>query len=291
MTVYIYHGHGASLKDAAILKFMFSMTLHPHCIPVKYFTEADLNAPSAHWQKDGDLIVFGGGEFSKVKERLSPYGRQAIIDFTRQKSYLGICKGGYAGAAQIRFFGQDGAKTSDGFGFFNGVARGSLPIAPSLYTGRSDSAHIARFRHEKYGIEFPALYWGGPCFDVEESNLQNVQKLVTLQSCAYDRPITMGIKVPVGDAGQAILLGYHAEATPPHIHEWVLQFSENKADISRILKDIDAYESWKFYLGFACMMDDLGLVKDYSFLGQILRPQQNGKMQEPSFPRPACKFA
>ena len=291
MTVYIYHGHGASLKDASILKFMFSMTLHPHGIPVKCFTETDLNAPSARWQKDGDLIVFGGGEFTKVKERLSAYGRQAIIDFAGHKSYLGICKGGYAGAAQIRFFGQDGAKTSDGFGFFNGVARGSLPIAPSLYTGKSDSAQIARFRHEKYGIEFPALYWGGPCFDMAENSLQHVQKLVTLQSCLSDKPVTMGIKVPVGEAGQAVLLGYHAEATPPHIREWVLQFSDNTADISRILKDMDAYESWKFYLGFACMMDDLGLVKDYSFLEQILYPQQTGKTRDFDFSRPAYKIA
>jgi glutamine amidotransferase-like uncharacterized protein len=291
MTVYIYHGHGASLKDAAILKFMFSMTLHPHGIPVKCFTETDLNASSARWQKDGDLIVFGGGEFTKVKERLSTYGRQAIIDFAGRKSYLGICKGGYAGAAQIRFFGQDGAKTSDGFGFFNGVARGSLPIAPSLYTGKSDSAQIARFRHEKYGIEFPALYWGGPCFDMAENSLQHVQKLVTLQFCLSDKPVTMGIKVPVGEAGQAVLLGYHAEATPPHIREWVLQFSDNTADISRILRDMDAYESWKFYLGFACMMDDLELVKDYSFLEQILYPQQTGKARGFDFSRPACKIA
>ncbi len=273
MTVYIYHGHGASMTDARILEFMFSMSLHPHGIPVKRITEKELNTPSARWQKDGDLIVFGGGEFTKVKEKLSAYGREAIIDFTSHKSYLGICKGGYAGAAQIRFFGQDGNKTSDGFGFFNGIARGSLPIAPSLYTGKSDSAQIVKFRHEKYGIEFPSLYWGGPCFDAAEDSLQNVQKLVTLQTELTDKPITMGIKVPVGDEGQAVLLGYHAEATPPHIKEWVLQFSDSADDIARIKREMNKYENWKFYLGFACVLDDLGIVQGHSFLEQILQPR------------------
>lgn len=290
MTVYIYHGHGASQMDAKILEFMFSMTLHPHGIPVKRLTEKELNTPNARWQRDGELLVFGGGEFTKVKEKLSTYGREAIIDFASRKSYLGICKGGYAGAAHIRFFGQDGAKTSDGFGFFNGVAHGSLPIAPSLYTGKSDSAHIAKFRHEKYGIEFPALYWGGPCFDAAEGSLQDVQKLVTLRTGASDKPITMGIKVPVGEAGQAVLLGYHAEATPPHIREWVLQFSENPADIARIKDEMDRYETWKFYIGFACVLDDLGLVPDHSFLHQILNPREIDTAADIARSTPAYRF-
>jgi glutamine amidotransferase-like uncharacterized protein len=272
MTVYIYNGHGASQMDARILEFMFSMCLHPHGMPVKRLSENDLNNPCARWQEDGELLVFGGGEFTKVKEKLSPYGRQAIIDFAGRKSYLGICKGGYAGAAHIRFFGQDGAKTSDGFGFFNGVAHGSLPIAPSLYTGKSDSAHIAKFRHEKYGIEFPALYWGGPCFDMAENSLQKVEKLVTLRSGGPDKEITMGIKVPVGDQGQAVLLGYHAEALPHHIREWVLQFSENKSDIARIRREMGTHKNWEYYIGFACLLDDLGIVPGHSFLRQILHP-------------------
>lgn len=275
MTVYIYHGHGASQTDARLIEFMFSMFLHPHGIPVKRVMESDLNNPAAQWQRDGDLIVFGGGEFTKVKEKLSAYGRQAIIDFASRKSYLGICKGGYAGASQIRFFGEDGHKTSDGFGFFNGVAKGSLPIAPALYTGKSNSAQIAKFRHEKYGIEFPALYWGGPCF---EGNFENAQKLVTLRSGASDKEITMGIKVPVGEYGQAVLLGYHAEAaTPTHIENWVLQFSESQNDIARIKAQIAAHERWKFYIGFACVLDDLGIVPHHSFLRQILNPTMQDK--------------
>lgn len=278
MTVYIYNGYGASLINAKIIEFMFSMTIHPQGIPVKRLTHDDLNRPDAHWQKDGSLLVFGGGEFTKVKEKLSAYGREAIIDFASHKSYLGICKGGYAGASHIRFFGQDGNKTSDGFGFFNGVARGSLPIAPSLYTGKSDSAHIATFRHEKHGIEFPALYWGGPCFNTAEDSLQNVEKLVTLRSAATDQELTMGIKVPVGDTGQAVLLGYHAEATPPHIREWVLQFCEDQNDITRIQREMAAHDNWKYYLGFACMLDDLGIVPHHNFLEQVLKPAR--KMED-----------
>lgn len=281
MTVYIYSGNGASKINAEILHFMFSMSLHPHGIPVQRLTEDDLNNPSALWQKNGTLLVFGGGEFTQVKRTLSPYGREAIIDFASHKSYLGICNGGYAGASQIRFFGQDGTKTSDGFGFFNGVARGSLPIAPSLYTGKSDSARITQFRHEKYNIEFPSLYWGGPCFDMAEGSLQNVEKLITLQSEAYDKPITMGIKVPVGNTGQALLLGYHAEATPTHINEWVVQFSAIDTDIERIQREITAYENWEFYVGFFCILDDLGIVPRHSFLEQILNPEQQRKIIRP----------
>lgn len=291
MTVYIYGGHGASLMDAKILEFMFSMTMHPHGIPVKRITHDDLNKQGAHWQQDGSLLVFGGGEFTKVKEKLSAYGREAVIDFAGRKSYLGICKGGYAGASHIRFFGQDGNKTSDGFGFFNGIARGSLPIAPSLYTGKSDSAHIATFRHEKYGIEFPALYWGGPRFDTAQDSLQNVQKLVTLRSAASDETVTMGIKVPVGECGQAVLLGYHAEATPPHIREWVLQFCENKQDIARIQREMASHENWKYYLGFACVLDDLGLVPHHNFLQQILNPERRTERSHQNLDMlPAHKF-
>lgn len=291
MTVYIYHGHGASITDARILEFMFSMCLHPHGIPVKRLTEADLNTRTARWQRDGSLLVFGGGEFTKVKETLSAYGREAIIDFASRKSYLGICKGGYAGASHIRFFGQDGNKTSDGFGFFNGVARGSLPIAPSLYTGKSDSAHIATFRHEHFGIEFPALYWGGPCFDMAENNAQDVQKLVTLRSAASDQDVTMGIKVKVGDTGQAVLLGYHAEAMPPHIREWVLQFCDSQKDIQRIQREMEAHASWKYYLGFACLLDDLAIVPHHSFVKQVLEPATSpGKARQHLGLAPAYKF-
>lgn len=293
MTVYIYNGHGASYTDAKILEFMFSMAMHPHGIPVKRITQNDLNMQGAHWQKDGNLLVFGGGEFTKVKERLSAYGREAIIDFASHKSYLGICKGGYAGASHIRFFGQDGNKTSDGFGFFNGVARGSLPIAPSLYTGKSDSAHIATFRHEKYGIEFPSLYWGGPRFDAAEDSLQNVEKLVTLRSAASDETLTMGIKVQVGDEGQAVLLGYHAEATAAHIGQWVLQFCEDQKDIARIHREMAAHKNWEYYLGFACLLDDLGIVPEHNFLQQVLNPTRSFEVEEDHQPigkAPVHKF-
>ncbi len=288
MSIYIYSGYGASIMDAKILEFMFSMCLHPHGIPVKRLTDGDLNNHAAKWQRDAELIVFGGGEFTKVKEKLSAYGRQAIIDFTRHNSYVGICKGAYAGSAQISFFSEDGHKTSDGFGFFNGIARGSLPIAPALYTGQSDSAHIAVFKHEKYGVEFPALYWGGPSFDAAENSLQNVQKLVTLQSASSDRTLTMGIKVPVGEKGQAVLLGYHAEALPYYIRKWVLDFSPHKRDIERIEREITRHDQWKFYLGFACMLDHLDIVPGHSFVRQILSPQkQEINLYHPDGPKPS----
>ncbi len=271
MTVYIYSGYGASQTNAKILQFMFSMALHQHGIPIKTLGQQDLNTPNAPWQKDGSLLVFGGGEFTLLKEKLTLYGREAIRDFASSKAYLGICKGAYAGASQIDFLGQNIHKTSDGFGFFNGVARGSLPIAPALYTGLSNSAQVTMFHHEIYDIDFPALYWGGPHFDLSHST-HNAQRLVTLKTPATDQFITMGISVPVGASGKAVLLGYHPEAMHTHIREWVLQFSRDANDIARIERDLKQVPAWKFYLGFACLLDDLGIVENHSFLNQILNP-------------------
>lgn len=271
MTVYIYNGYGASQANAKILQFMFSMALHPHGIPVKTIGQQDLNMNYAPWQNFGSVLVFGGGEFTLLKEKLTTYGRDAIRDFAAHKKYLGICKGAYAGASQIDFFGENTHKTSDGFGFFNGVARGSLPIAPALYTGMSNSAQVTMFRHEKRGIDFPALYWGGPHFDLSHA-AHNADKLVTLKSLSSDKSITMGISVPVGKQGQAILLGYHPEAMQSHIREWVLKFSQDESDMARIEYDLKQQPAWKFYLGFACLLDDLGIVKNHSFLHQILNP-------------------
>ncbi len=276
MTVYIYNGYGASQMNAKILRFMFSMALYQHGIPIKTLGQQDLNTPNAPWQKDGSLLVFGGGEFTLLKEKLTLYGREAIRDFASHKAYLGICKGAYAGASQIDFLGKDVHKTSDGFGFFNGVARGSLPIAPALYTGLSNSAQVAMFHHEKYGIDFPALYWGGPHFDLSHST-HNAQRLVTLKTPSTDQPITMGIGVPVGANGKAVLLGYHPEAMLTHIREWVLQFSRDENDIARIERDLKQVPAWKFYLGFSCLLDDLGIVENHCFLQQILNSSKEPK--------------
>jgi glutamine amidotransferase-like uncharacterized protein len=290
MAIYIYNGSGTSATDATILKFMFSMALHDHGIPVKFITHDDLNNPAQHWRKDAEVLVVGGGEFTPMKNKLTAIGWQAITNFAAEKTYLGICKGGYAGASQTEFFGQNGTKTSNGFGFFNGIARGSLPIAPSLYTGKSDSAQIATFYHEKYGIEFPALYWGGPYFDIAEGSLQNVEKLVTLKSDHFDTPKIMGVRMRVGEQGQAILLGYHAEALPFHIRSWVLEFCKNESDIHRIEKEMAQFDAWKFYIGFACILDDINLVKNHSFLNQILKcskiQQEPDYAFLPTFPQP-----
>ena len=271
MTVCIYNGPGASQMDAKILEFMFSMAFHPHGIPVKMIGIEEINSPNARWQQEGNIIVFGGGEFSRLKQKLSDYGRSAIRSFTASKKYLGICFGAYAGASQIEFFGKDCYKTSDGWGYFNGVARGSLPIAPALYTGKSDSAQLALFHHEKYDIDFPSLYWGGPYFDLSHPATAHAEALTTLKNPASDHVITMGIKVPV-EQGSAILLGYHPEAMQHYIRKWVLQFCEEPHDIERIERDMSRHESWKFYIGFACLLDDLNIVKGHSFLHQILNP-------------------
>jgi len=276
MTVYIYNGYGASQANVKILEWMFSMALHAHGILVKKIGQQDLNTRDAQWQKDGSVLVFGGGEFTKVKETLTLYGREAIRNFASLKKYLGICMGANAGAAQIDFLGQNVYKTSEGFGFFNGVARGSLPIAPALYTGMSDSAQLTTFRHEKYGIDFPSLYWGGPHFDLSHA-AHNAEKLVTLKSPSTDKIITMGISVPVGDSGKAVLLGYHPEAMQTHIRQWVLEFCRDQSDIERIERDLNQVPSWKFYIGFACLLDDLGIVENHSFLHQILNPPKGAQ--------------
>lgn len=271
MSVYIYSGYGASIKNADILFQMFSMALFAFKIPVKRINESDLNDPNAAWKQDGEVLVFGGGEFTRVKEKLKPEGYQAIKDFAARKAYLGICMGGYAGATHIDFLGQDVSKTSAGFGFFNHKARGSWPIAPVLYTGKSDSARIAVFHHEKHKRDFPALYWGGPSFEINEES--NIETLITLKEPYSDKKLAMGIKVPVGENGKAILLGYHSEAALPEmLREWVLKFTEDANDITRIEAEMAPFAKWQFLFGWAAMLDDLNLVPGHSFVDQILHP-------------------
>lgn len=272
MTVCIYDGFGASAKNAEILHHMFSMALHPFGIPVRMLGEQDLNNPRGQWQKDGSVLVFGGGEFTKVKEKLTPYGHAAIKDFVAAKRYLGACHGGYAGSAQIHFLGEDEEKFSPGFAFYNGIARGTLPVTPRPYNGQSTSASIVKLRRAGHDIEFPALYWGGPGFVDIPGIPSNAQPIVTLtdhRGCEH----VVGLKVPMGAAGgKALLLSYHCEAIPEHARPWLAKFNDNHDDLVRLEKEIAAYPRWKFFLGFAHLLDDLEIVPRHSFVDKIMNP-------------------
>ncbi len=275
MTIYIYKGPGASPASALFLSNIFRAALYPHGFDVRFVYETELNTPLAPWRRDADLIVFGGGAFTEVKRALAPHGMEAIHDYVMGGGrYLGICQGGYAGADRIEFSGADGHKRNTGLGFFNGIARGALPITPCRFSGRSDSATVAQFCHEPTGTVFPALYWGGPSFDGIGANDRS-RDLVTLLTDSGKRIVT-GMEAHVGtQGGRAILTGYHPEAAEPAlVMAWTSSFASGDADMARLRKETDIHEDWRFFLGMACLLDDLRLVPGHSFLRQIMEPRR-----------------
>lgn len=261
--VCIYSGAGASQQNAQILKSVLETALRPHGFEVLFMTESDivphLSGP------DVALVVFGGGEFTRVKAALGDAGFAAVQDYVRQGGrYFGSCMGGYAGAEDIVFMGAEGKKINTGFGFFEGTARGSLPIV-APFDGQSASATIAPFRHMATGMIFPALYWGGPAFEGKK-----ITPLIRYEDRAG--PLMMAIDVPVGDhGGRAVLSGCHVEAiTPDIIHQWTGKFSSGDINDMRLTQEIKRFPPGQYMMGLAVMLDQLGLVPHHSFLRQIL---------------------
>ncbi len=270
MTVYIYAGAGSSPTNAKILQQVFAEALHNFGIHVMFLDENDFNRKNASWQKNGSLLIVGGGQFTPMKEKLSAYGRAAIQDFTAHKTYLGICKGGYAGSAHIEFTGSDVVKTSPGFGFFNCTARGSLPVTPRFFSGWNDSAAILNLYHEKRGFHFPALYWGGPSF-ILPATVHDGTDLLASYTGADGTKYAMGIKRKTGETGKAVLTGYHSEAMREALPQWLKRFSAGQDQDERLAFEMAGFKDWQYYLGFAALLDDLEIVKGHSFLECITR--------------------
>jgi glutamine amidotransferase-like uncharacterized protein len=259
----IYSGSGASQQNARILKGVLETALRPHGFETVFVTETDIAARLA--RPDTVLVVFGGGEFTRVKAALGAVGVTAVQDYVRNGGrYFGSCMGGYAGARDIVFTGEGGERVNTGFGFFDGIARGSLPMA-APFDGQSASATVAPFCHSATGMMFPALYWGGPAFEGDQS--------LPVITCAHRGTVfNMAVSVPVGGlGGRAVLSGCHVEAiTPGIVREWTGKFSSGDINDARLSQEIKRFAPGQYMVGLSAILDQLALVPHHSFLRQIM---------------------
>jgi len=273
VTVFVYSGPDASPTNTNILYNVFTEALHPFGIKVKILSPGAINNPYNNWADEGTALVVGGGQFTQMRELLTDDGVQAIKNFAARKTYLGICKGAYAGAAQLDFLGNNNERKSNiGFGFFNGIAKGSLPITPNFFSGNNDSACVALLHHEKLNCDFPALYWGGPSFILPDNPGHEYEPIVTLKMPGSDQKMTMGVRMNFDGGGKAILVGYHSEAIRDWLHKWVMSFSGGADHDTRLKEEISRHTPGEFYFGFAALLDEMELVPGHSFVDQIMNP-------------------
>lgn len=121
----------ASLKRA-----VFNIHEHPNPPPARFLV--DTITPEEllrdNWTHSCSLIVMPGGRDLPYVARLRGVGNQRIKDFVQNGgSYLGLCAGGYYGAAAVEFAKGDPVLEVTGpreLGFFPGVARG--PVSPGF---------------------------------------------------------------------------------------------------------------------------------------------------------------
>lgn len=272
-TIGIYNGSGASPTDAKLLRQAFTEALHGFGTTVHYLSHDDLNDKSRAWQKTTDVLVIGGGAYGQMKSAVRADSLRAIYDYARENICIGICMGGYGLSSSTLFTGENIRKTSDGISAFSGHAVGSLPITPALYNGNSNSASIVTLRHEIHGVNFPSLYWGGPAFKLRPQMDGHVTPLATMTVPYSAKPLLMGLRVDHDAGGRSILLGYHSEAMRPNdLSGWLEKFKSDDADMDRVRGEIAAHPRGKYYLGFAALLDDSGLLPDHSFLKNIIKP-------------------
>jgi glutamine amidotransferase-like uncharacterized protein len=274
-TISIYKGAGASPTNARLLHQVFSEALHSFGAKIRFINEEHLNDPTQKWRDQTDVLVIGGGAYGEMKQAVPESSRKGIHDFALEKKTVGICMGGYGLSAATIFQGENISKTSDGMNVFNGHAIGALPITPVLYNGNSNSARIVTLRHNELDISFPALYWGGPSFHFTDHTDPRITATTTLKVDYAAEPLTMGVKIQHKEGGTTLLVGYHSEATKPsYLSGWVGKFKSCENDFMRFENEIAQNMSGKYYVGFAALLDDIGIVPGHSFVNQIInRPE------------------
>lgn len=272
----IYNGKGASPTGANLLKRAFSEALHDFGMRVQFLSDEDLNQKGYGWRDAYEALIIGGGAFGEMKAAVDPAALRAVHDFAQEKICIGICMGAYGLSSAIEFVGEDISKVSDGMRVFNGVAKGSLPVTPVLYNGNSNSSRIVTLKHALRDIEFPSLYWGGPAFTAgKEQYDRRVTPLVTLSTPQTADPLVMGLRVDHTAGGRSLLLGYHSEAIRPRdLSGWLERFKSDDEDMQRLHQEIAAHPKGAYYMGFATLLDDSGLVPHHSFVGNVMTPSR-----------------
>jgi len=265
----VYNGFGATKIGASVILNRFKK----YGYDASFINEDDIKNNNALADPALQLIVFGGQSVTQFKQALGEEGSQAIQSYVQQGGkYLGICAGGYFGAEDIDFEGQDFftkhtyQKQTKGLGFFNGLARGSLlEILPWRYTGATDSAKVINLKDET-GKAFRSLYWGGGAFIPQESSPDLTP--IAFYQAEDGNEITIGVQCSVGDkGGQATLLGYHPEISTFDLSQWLT--TGHSAEYTggtyadKVIagsQDIDAPKE-SINLAFGMLIDKLNLQK------------------------------
>lgn len=262
----IYAGHGTSKIAPTLMKKRFEA--HNHVASL-----IDANQLRKGLSPDNtSLLIFGGQSVTQFKEALSQQGIKAIKDYVYNGGhYVGICAGGYFGAQEIDFTGQDlnsgdlYKKQAQGLGFFSGLASGSLTeIAATPFTGMSDSVAVPTLETGQQKIPFKSLYWGGPQFIMPDKST-NPRILSTFKS-ATGTEIIMGVQCKVGEnGGKATLLGYHPEISVQNIKKWILPeetLTNHTAPINKAIL-LESEHTFGIDYAFTIFRNQLGLTEGH----------------------------
>ncbi|MCK4934002.1 MAG: hypothetical protein KAR79_00285 [Simkaniaceae bacterium] len=161
------------------------------------------------------LLVVPGGLDVPYDRALRGEGNQNIVDFVNAGgNYLGICAGGYYGAASILFEKGYPLEVSEEreLKFFPGKAVGTL-VNQGLFSYDSE-AGAAAVAVDFMGQQVHAYYNGGCYFDLAEKYPETVKILSHYSE--YNKAAIVACKV---GHGMAILSGIHFEYDPDHLLE------------------------------------------------------------------------
>lgn len=280
MNIYIYKAHageGGSSFSAIYLSRILNQALQNHGYKIDFVTSEDIKSGEIFSSQDCKMFVMGGGRFSQVKEAIGTQGIENIKAYVQNGgTYLGVCMGAYAAFSKIDFRGEF-ARTSEGFSFFQGTSRGSLPLTLP-YDATGNSATIIEVQHAKRAIKFPALYWGGNGMDKNELIAIGAEPLSHIK-LANGAEKVMSASINVGNnGGKAYLCGYHPEGYSwRNIWEWLTGLSPDSACYTRLYYELMQHPDKAYLMSMACLLDDIGIVENHSFIRQV-----NKDMAEPS---------
>lgn len=273
--VYTDGGNGASLSYVAMtlasLKKVVS-NIQEHSKPQRAHFMVDTITPEEllrdNWTRSCSLVVMPGGRDLPYVAKLRGLGNQKIKDFVHNGgSYLGLCAGGYYGAATVEFAKGDPVLEVIGsreLNFYPGVARG--PVFPGFQYKSNVGGKACSVRLTPQAISLvratfpdesgkPAVAWepdsnvvarfyinGGCSFVIPDTRAPAgahpvVDVLAEYQGADGHEGFAAVVKCRVG-RGVAVLSGVHFEASSGMLSA---EF-QNDAHIAELLPELTASE-------------------------------------------------
>lgn len=169
------------------------------------------NLTSDHaWEDETALLVVPGGRDTPYHNALSGEGNRRIRRFVESGGkYLGLCAGGYYGAARVEFeLGHPLEVIGDReLAFFPGIARGPA-YGNGQFTYNTETG--ARIAQLSWGDNTGVSYFNGGCCFVDAESYPNVEVMARYRDIEGE-PVAV-ISCKVGE-GIAILSGVHPECS------------------------------------------------------------------------------